>query len=134
MFGKRQLAIGPTAAPKSAAPVAERKPAAVPPPAKPQPAVLDARLNDIRVGVFNALLDAVDLNELSKLTPDAVREELTDIISEIVNIKKFVLSAAEQNQLVGEICNDILGLGPLEPLLARDDIADIMVNGYDKVY
>jgi pilus assembly protein CpaF len=140
MFGKRQLAPAPQAEPDRPAATApraavvERKPAAAPQTAKPQAAVLDARLNDIRVGVFNALLDAVDLNELSKLAPEAVREELTDIISEIVNIKKFVLSAAEQSQLVGEICNDILGLGPLEPLLARDDIADIMVNGYDKVY
>jgi pilus assembly protein CpaF len=133
MFGKRQLALV-AEEPRPAAPVPERPAVAVVPPAKPQPAVLDARLNDIRVGVFNALLDAVDLNELSKLGPEAVREELTDIISEIVNIKKFVLSAAEQSQLVGEICNDILGLGPLEPLLARDDIADIMVNGHDKVY
>ena len=95
---------------------------------------VDQRFNDIKVGVFNALLDAVDLKEIAKLQPDAVREELTDIISEIVNIKKFVLNAAEQQRLIGDICNDILGLGPLEPLLARDDIADIMVNGFDKVY
>ena len=63
--------------------------------------------------VFNALLDAVDLKELAKLAPEAVREELTDIISEIVNIKRFVLSASEQQRLVSDICNDILGLGPL---------------------
>ncbi len=88
----------------------------------------------MKVAVFNALLDAVDLKELSKLAPEAVREELTDIISEIVNIKRFVLSASEQQHLVGDICNDILGLGPLEPLIARDDIADIMVNGYNTVY
>src|SRR5262249_24884439 len=99
-----------------------------------RPGEADGRLNSIKVSVFNALLDAVDLNEISKLAPDAVREELTDIISEIINIKKFVLSAAEQQALVGDICNDILGLGPLEPLLARDDIADIMVNGADRVY
>ncbi len=63
-----------------------------------------------------------------------MREELTDIISEIVNIKRFVLSASEQQHLISDICNDILGLGPLEPLIARDDIADIMVNGASKVY
>ena len=140
MFGKRNTAAL-AARPAEPAPVAEPapKPAAVQPklavaaPAKPA-ADTDSRLNDIKVGVFNALLDAVDLKELVKLPPDTVREELTDIISEIVNIKKFVLSATEQQQLVGDICNDILGLGPLEPLLARDDIADIMVNGCNKVY
>ena len=39
------------------------------------------------------------------------------------------MSIAEQEDLLDDICNDVLGYGPLEPLLARDDIADIMVNG-----
>ncbi len=142
MFGKRNAAAArsvepaPLPASPSAVPAAAPKLAPVPTP-KPAPNLAsetDARLNDIKVGVFNALLDAVDLKELAKLAPEVVREELTDIISEIVNIKKFVLSATEQQQIIGEICNDILGLGPLEPLLARDDIADIMVNGCNKVY
>jgi pilus assembly protein CpaF len=44
------------------------------------------------------------------------------------------MSIAEQEELLEEICNDVLGYGPLEPLLARDDIADIMVNGSNTVY
>jgi pilus assembly protein CpaF len=121
------------AASPAPAPVEAKAPPS--PPAAPKSTAADeAQFNEIKVGVFNALLDAVDLKELSKLAPEAVREELTDIISEIVNIKRFVLSAADQQHLVDDICNDILGLGPLEPLVARDDIADIMVNGYNKVY
>ncbi len=134
MFGRRHLAAVPAAAVPAEslpAPVVEMVPASGA--SRVQPDV-NARLNDIKVKVFNALLDAVDLQEIGKLAPEAVREELTDIISEIVNIKKFVLSAVEQQQLIGDICNDILGLGPLEPLVARDDIADIMVNGHGKVY
>ena len=49
-------------------------------------------------------------------------------------MRNLVLSAHEQRQVIADICNDVLGLGPLEPLLARDDIADIMVNGYESVY
>ncbi len=41
---------------------------------------------------------------------------------------------AEREILVRDICYDVLGFGPLEPLLERQDIADIMVNGPDKVY
>ncbi len=141
MFGKRATAVLPEAAPPVRPPVAPAPAATAPEvrsvaPASPKPSSSDAgdRLNDIKVGVFNALLDAVDLKELSNLSHERVREELTDIISEIVNVKKFVLSASEQQHLIDDICNDILGLGPLEPLLARDDIADIMVNSYDKVY
>jgi pilus assembly protein CpaF len=44
------------------------------------------------------------------------------------------MSVAEQDDLLQDICNDVLGYGPLEPLLARDDIADIMVNGANEVY
>ncbi len=45
-----------------------------------------------------------------------------------------MLSIAEQEELLDDICNDVLGYGPLEPLLARDDIADVMVNGADRTF
>ena len=44
------------------------------------------------------------------------------------------MTIAEQEELLEDICNDVLGYGPLEPLLARDDIADIMVNGSRHVF
>jgi pilus assembly protein CpaF len=44
------------------------------------------------------------------------------------------MSISEQEDLLEDICNDVLGYGPLEPLLARDDIADIMVNGSQRCY
>ena len=44
------------------------------------------------------------------------------------------MSIAEQEHLLQDICNDVLGYGPLEPLLARDDISDIMVNGASRVF
>jgi len=62
------------------------------------------------------------------------KEEIRTIVDEIIAIRNVRLSVAEQNQLITEICDDILGYGPLEPLLARDDIADIMVNGAKHVF
>ncbi len=94
----------------------------------------EAKYQDIKTKVFNALIETVDLTELANLPPDDAREDITDWVNEIVSLQNMVLSATEQRNLIGDICNDILGLGPLEPLIARDDIADIMVNGYDKVY
>src|ERR1700727_2851928 len=79
--------------------------------------------------IFGALIEAIDLAALSKLDADSARQEIRDIVHEIVTIKNLVLSIAEQEDLLDDICNDVLGFGPLEPLLARDDIADIMVNG-----
>ncbi len=68
------------------------------------------------------------------MAPDAAREEIRDIVNDIISIKNFVMSIAEQEELLDDICNDVLGYGPLEPLLSRDDIADIMVNGSRRTY
>ncbi|MBV1696693.1 MAG: CpaF family protein, partial [Hyphomicrobiales bacterium] len=89
---------------------------------------------DVKSTVFNALIDTIDLTQLSKLDAAAAREEIRDIVSEIITLKNVVMSIAEQEELLEDICNDVLGYGPLEPLLARDDIADIMVNGADRTF
>jgi pilus assembly protein CpaF len=84
---------------------------------------------DIKSTIFNALIDAIDLTQLGQLDRDAARDEIRDIVNEIITLKDVVMSIAEQEELLEDICNDVLGYGPLEPLLARDDISDIMVNG-----
>jgi len=89
---------------------------------------------DVKTTVFNALIDTIDLTQLAKLDAASAREEIRDIVSEIIQIKNVVMSIAEQEELLEDICNDVLGYGPLEPLLARDDIADIMVNGANTTY
>ncbi len=89
---------------------------------------------DTKSQVFSALIDTIDLSQLAKLEPDSAREEIRDIVNDIIAIKNFAMSISEQEELLEDICNDVLGYGPLEPLLARDDIADIMVNGAKKVF
>ncbi len=89
---------------------------------------------DVKTTVFNTLIDTIDLTQLAKLDAESAREEIRDIVSEIIAIKNVVMSIAEQEELLEDICNDVLGYGPLEPLLARDDIADIMVNGAETCY
>jgi pilus assembly protein CpaF len=84
--------------------------------------------------IFGALIEAIDLAQLAKLDADSAREEIRDIVNEIIAIKSIVMSISEQEELLDDICNDVLGYGPLEPLLARDDIADIMVNGSGTTY
>ncbi|MFD1331379.1 CpaF family protein [Methylopila musalis] len=84
--------------------------------------------------IFGALIEAIDLAQLARLDTESAREEIRDIVNEIIAIRNVVMSIAEQEELLDDICNDVLGYGPLEPLLARDDIADIMVNGADNTY
>jgi len=139
MFGKRTTPPASGAIGIAPAPVPAVLPAVSPPPPEPKapvqrPSGLDARLNDIKASVFNDLISTVDLAELAKLEPAAMREAITDVVSEIVGVRNLTISANEQQLLITDICNDVLGLGPLEPLIARDDIADIMVNGPSRVY
>ena len=89
---------------------------------------------DVKTTVFSALIDTIDLSQLSKLDNEGAREEIRDIVNDIISIKNIIMSIAEQEELLTDICNDVLGYGPLEPLLERDDIADIMVNGAKVTY
>jgi len=89
---------------------------------------------DTKAQVFSALIDTIDLSQLAKLDGESAREEIRDIVNDIITIKNFAMSISEQEELLEDICNDVLGYGPLEPLLARDDIADIMVNGAGQTF
>ncbi len=151
---KPQPAAASTAKPKPAAPApkAAAKPAAskgaatAPPrianptsnPAKQiQPIEIGGRSDEYfqtKTTIFNALIDTIDLSQLGQLDTESAAEEIRDIVNEIISIKNVQMSIAEQEALLQDICNDVLGYGPLEPLLARDDIADIMVNGAGRVF
>lgn len=145
MFGKRTGDTAPRRVQKPAAlpaaPTAAASEQRQTPPKPPSYAAQAAEQRrhseeyyDVKTTVFNALIDTIDLTQLAKLEIASAREEIRDIVSEIIQIKNVVMSIAEQEELLEDICNDVLGYGPLEPLLARDDIADIMVNGANLTY
>jgi len=143
----------PAAQPTPRAPAAGSRPAPAPavrPPASP-PAAPASRLQPsaeatetpefrseayyrVKSTIFNALIETIDLTQLAQLDPESARDEIRDIVAEIIAIKNVVMSISEQEALLDDICNDVLGYGPLEPLLARDDIADVMVNGANSVF
>jgi pilus assembly protein CpaF len=102
--------------------------------ARPQAGRRTDEYYDLKAQVFAALIEAIDVAQLGKMELEQAREAIGEIVRDIVTAKKLVMSIAEQDELLEDICNDVLGYGPLEPLLARDDIADIMVNGADTVY
>jgi pilus assembly protein CpaF len=137
MFGKRSA---PLSSPLPEVKVASNVSAAPAPAAASAPVLaakpseLNSRLAEVKASVFNDLIATVDLSELAKLDSNSMREAITDVVTDIVGVRNLTISAAEQQLLITDICNDVLGLGPLEPLIARDDIADIMVNGCNKVY
>ena len=89
---------------------------------------------ETKATIFNALFETIDVSALAGMQIDKARAEIRAIVDEIIAIRNVRLTVHEQHQLIHEICDDILGYGPLEPLLARDDIADIMVNGAKHVF
>ncbi|QCI64945.1 CpaF family protein [Phreatobacter stygius] len=123
--------FSPSVASPPLAPMAPAAPAAPPPSDERQ---RSASFYETKGQVFGALIEAIDLSQLAKLDGQSAREEIRDIVNEIITIKNVVMSIAEQEDLLEDICNDVLGYGPLEPLLARDDISDVMVNGPNTVY
>ncbi len=130
------------AAAKSSKPEGKSAPAAPPrvsaPTKKVPPTVEIGGRSDeyfqTKTTIFNALIDTIDLSQLAQLDTEAAAEEIRDIVNEIISIKNVQMSITEQESLLQDICNDVLGYGPLEPLLARDDISDIMVNGASRVF
>jgi pilus assembly protein CpaF len=112
--------------------------ATAPPAAPPIEPSLDSRHSEVfyevKTSIFSALIEAIDLSQMAKLDADSAREEIRDIVNEIIAIKNIVMSISEQEELLDDICNDVLGYGPLEPVLSRDDISDVMVNGATTIY
>ena len=98
---------------------------AAPKPTAPQPApahvgadVRSPEYFQTKTTIFNALIDTIDLTQLAQLDTESAREEIRDIVSEIIAIKNVVMSISEQEDLLLAICNDVLGYCTLEPLLA----------------
>jgi pilus assembly protein CpaF len=102
--------------------------------AKPSDEQKTTEYYDIKRQLFGALLEIIDVSHLTKMDVNQARAEIGGVVSEIIAAKKVVMSTAEQKVLLEDICNDVLGYGPLEPLLARDDISDIMVNGGNRIF
>ena len=122
---------------------ARPEPKTAPPPAQTQAqtqasfnadAMRRSKYLQIKDTVYNTLIATVDIKKISSGDAESAKKELRDVIPDVILSQKIILSDAEIKRLVSDITNEITGLGPLEPLLARDDIADIMVNGADKCY
>ncbi len=126
-FGRRSV---PEAAPPVAAPAAPPAPEAVsapPEPAKPK--------GNPVLGELRALcLAQLDPAAATAMSPERLVAAVERLIAEIATERRFQLNAREQRDLAVELVADMLGYGPLQPLLEDDAITDIMVNGPERVF
>jgi pilus assembly protein CpaF len=88
----------------------------------------------LKIKIHNKLFESIDLSKLETLEPQLVGAKVTATINDILNEEGRLLTESDRGKMVEEIKNELLGLGPLEPLLRDDDITDILVNGHNQIY
>ena len=102
---------------------------------KPLPDVspLD-RMIDLKVSIHRSLLDRINLSVLEKLSREQIQAEIGEIVGELLEAQREPLNSRERTALVLDVLDELLGLGPLEPLLKDETITDILVNGHETVF
>jgi pilus assembly protein CpaF len=92
------------------------------------------RIDEAMLAVQPMIVQRIDVTAAARLPRDELGRQLAGVVSEVLAERKLRLNGPEQQELVRLLLDDMLGLGPLEPLLADDTINDIMVNGPRRVF
>ena len=89
---------------------------------------------NLKVELHRLLLDLINLSALEKMTRPQIETEIGELVHEQLALQKHALNQEERKRLVADILDELLGLGPLEPLLQDPSITDILVNGHETVF
>jgi len=123
-FGRRSMPtlvpLRPNAPPKSEPPPPQTSASSA-----PEESIIELR---------NICLARLDPTAVAAMPEDRLTSDVERLISEIATERRIQLNAREQRALAGELVDDILGLGPLEPLLEDESVSEIMVNGPEKTF
>ena len=106
----------------------ERRPGAV------SAAVTNGAYQELKKSMHQMILDRIDLERLKRLTAEQFKHELALLIQRIIEEERIVLNQHERHNLVLDIQHEMLGFGPLEPLLNDPTVSDILVNTASRVY
>lgn len=96
--------------------------------------VTAVRLEAIKSQIHREILAQVDLRRMETISPEALRQELKVLTQSLLDESGLAINEAERRQIVQGIQDEMLGLGPIEPLLADPTVSDILVNGPHRVY
>jgi pilus assembly protein CpaF len=91
-------------------------------------------MHAVKTRIHRRLLDRLNLRMIEQLDAPAVKAQIADVVQTLFDEEAIPLNADERARLVSEIQDEVLGLGPLEPLLADPGISDILVNTYRQIY
>lgn len=131
-------------APPSTAPqrvsLASMRPSAQPPAAPAQVVALDKekkrkdRLSELKVELHKRLLESLNLSAIEHAAEADLRSEIADISTEALGEMSVVLNKEDRAQLYQELYDEVMGLGPIEPLLKDDTVNDILINGPHRIF
>jgi pilus assembly protein CpaF len=124
----------PEAAEPAPAPAPAPKPATASPAAPPMVRDPEAEMLDLKVKLHGRLIDELDLSKLDKLEDGELRRQVMNLVMDFARGERLVLSSAELESLGASVYDEMVGLGPIEPLLKDDSINDILINGPYQVY
>ena len=95
---------------------------------------LSPEYQDLKFTLHRKLLDKINLEALASIETQRLRNEVRSALTALIDGEQTLLSAVERNQIIGEVLDEVFGLGPLEPLLQDASISDILVNTHSQVY
>ncbi len=122
------------------APPVEEKPVVIPNKRIVKPAPVRAaaksqeRTLDARVKLHRKLIEEINLVALEALPQDRMRQEVQTFVNDYVRSERLALNAAEVEALIDDLVDEMVGLGPLEPLLKDPTVSDILINGYQNCF
>lgn len=92
------------------------------------------RVVDARVRLHRMLIDEINLVALETLPKDEMRRQVHDFVQEKAKAERLALNVVELEALVDDIVDEMVGLGPLQPLMNDPAIADILINGHENCF
>jgi pilus assembly protein CpaF len=92
------------------------------------------RYFELKSEIHKKLIGVLNLDRVSSIPKDRLRSEIGRVVERLLEEERVPMTTAEQNKIIEEVLDEVLGLGPLEPLLKETSISDILVNGFSKVY
>jgi len=98
------------------------------------PRMLDPQEMEWKKQVSESLLELMDLSLIATIPEKDARSQIRSMSAKLLDEASAPLSRAQRQQIIRCIEDDVMGLGPLEPLLADKSVSDILVNGADQVY
>jgi pilus assembly protein CpaF len=95
---------------------------------------LVAHYQTLKDRLHQQVVDLLDMNAMATMSSEAVTAQLTKLIEQLLQQESVPLNQRERTQLTQDIIHEVMGLGPLEPLLADHTVNDILVNGHKQVF